>query len=338
MKKIFYLLSICIAAFGCTNQDIDFPDFDYQSVYFPYQNPLRTLILGDEVVGDNTIDREKAFSIGVATGGVYENTNTQTAYVELASELADSISSGGTELEILPVNYYTGLPDKIEIPAGSFFGKMRIDLTDEFFNDTLTVGLKYVIPVRIVDATVDTILRGKAAGGVASPDPRVASDWEIAPRDYTLFAVQYINALHGVYLLRGQRINTSVTPNDTLIYSKAYLHDNDFTKLTTKSLTESYMTTLGGNMTGGEYAMMIAFDESDKSIDISQKDPSSVIVSGTGQYYTKDDAQAESLNSNKHRTIYLAYDFMDGAATYQVNDTLVFVDTDVLFEEFVLDE
>ncbi len=86
MKKILFLISIALLTFSCTNRDIDFEDYDYQSVYFPFQTPLRTLMLGDEVVGDNSIDLEHSFSIGVTTGGVLENQTDLEVRIELAPE------------------------------------------------------------------------------------------------------------------------------------------------------------------------------------------------------------------------------------------------------------
>ncbi|MCK7531347.1 MAG: DUF5627 domain-containing protein [Marinilabiliales bacterium] len=50
-------------------------------------------------------------------------------------------------------------------------------------------------------------------------------------------------------------------------------------------------------------------------------------VNGTGKFYSKADPEAESYNGKKHRTIYLDYTYVDGANTYQVKDSLVFVDT-----------
>ena len=57
------------------------------------------------------------------------------------------------------LRYYNATFDKITIPAGSFFGKLRVNLTDAFFADPLTTGLHYVIPLRITDAAGDSILK-----------------------------------------------------------------------------------------------------------------------------------------------------------------------------------
>jgi hypothetical protein len=334
MKKIFYLTGLMIAMLSCTNQDIEFDDYAFQGVYFPFQSPLRTIILGDEALGDNTIDREHAFSIGASIGGMYSNTKDRVISIELAPELAANITDGdGNPLEILPSNYYSATFDKLVIPAGSFMGKVRVDLTDAFFQDPLTTGLHYVIPVRMTDVVGDTILSGLPISTLESHDPRISDDWNIVPKNYTLFGIKYINPTHGVYLLRGKRTNTADAA-DTYTYSKRFLDDNDMTKLSTKSLTENYMATVGGASGDAKYNMLLSFDEGNNSVVISQKDETTVVANGSGSFYSKDDANSEEYNGQKHRTIYLDYTYIDGDNTYQVKDSLVFVDTDVTFEDF----
>lgn len=337
MKKIFYLLGIATFLFSCENQDVEFPDFAYQSVYFPFQTPVRSLMLGDEVEGDNSIDLEHAFSIGASFGGAYENTKDRVLTVQLAPELASNITdASGNVLQLLPAQYYSATFDKIVIPAGSFFGKMKVNLTDAFFADPLTIGLRYVIPVRITDAAGDSILSGTKVSTIASPDPRNVADWVITPKNYVLFGIKFINETHGVYLLRGKRTNAA-NPLDVVTYSKRFIDDNDMTKLTTKSLTESYMSTVGGTnkeLANAKYSMNLTFNKANKSVTVSQKGATTVAVSGTGKYYSKADAGAESYNGKKHRTIYLDYTYQDGTNSYQVKDSLVFVDTDMKFEDF----
>jgi len=333
MKKIFFLLGVLTFAVSCTNQPVGFDDFEYQAVYFPFQTPVRTIMLGDEVVGDNSIDLEHAFSIGVAIGGMYENEQDREVAIELAPELALNITNeDGDTLEAMPSAYYSATFDRITIPEGSLFGKVRVDLTDAFFQDPESVDLKYVIPLRLTDAFGDTILSGKANDAIADPDPRVSSDWDIVPKDYTLFGVQYINQLHGMYILRGQTVNT--TGGDTVFYSTRFLTDNAMTKLTTNSLTESVMSTLGGKKKGGKYKMLMTFDDVNQTIGLAQFDATTVVLNGTGKYYTKDDDEAESYTEYKHRTIYLDYTYEDGGNTYHSMDSLVYVDTDVTFEQF----
>ena len=56
--KIFIGLAVAIVtATGCMkNREMEHPDFDYQSVYFSYQYPVRTIVLGDDEFVDNTLD------------------------------------------------------------------------------------------------------------------------------------------------------------------------------------------------------------------------------------------------------------------------------------------
>ena len=339
MKKILYLFSIATLLYGCTNQDIEFPDFAFQTVYFPYQTPVRSLILGDETEGDNSIDLEHAFSIGASLGGMYENNKDRVLKVELAPELASNIKdASGNVLQLLPVQYYSATFDKITIPAGSFFGKMRVDLKDAFFQDTLSTRLRYIIPVRITDAAGDSVLSGKAVSSVSSPDPRIADNWVVTPKNYVLFGIKYINPTHGVYLLRGKRTNTT-NALDVVTYSARFIDNNDMTKLTTKSLTENYMSTVGGTNKeagNGKYTMMLTFNKDNKSVIVTRKNALTVEVTGTGKFYSKTDPAAEGYNGKKHRTIYLDYSYKDGANTYQVKDSLVFVDTDMKFEVFAV--
>lgn len=339
MKKIVYLLSIVTLLSGCENQDVEFDDFAYQTVYFPYQTPVRSIMLGDEVIGDNSIDLEHAFSIGAAIGGMYSNKKDRVLTVQLAPELATNITdASGNALKLLPSTYYNSTFDKIIIPAGSFFGKMRVNLTDAFFADPLTVGLSYVVPVRITDAAGDSVLSGSPVSSVVSPDPRISEHWVTTPKNYVLFGIKYINATHGMYLLRGKRTNTT-NPLDVVTYTKRFIDDNDMTKLSTKSLTENYMATVGGTnkeAANAKYSMKLTFNKDNKSVTVAQKDASSVVVNGTGKYYSKGDALAEGYNGKKHRTIYLDYTYVDGANSYHVNDSLVFIDTDMKFEEFAV--
>lgn len=337
MKKILFLSGIILLLFSCTNQDIEFDDFAYQAVYFPYQTPLRSVMLGDEVIGDNSIDLEHAFSIGVSIGGMYENKKDREVSVAFAPELASNITDGdGNELKLLPAAYYNATFDKIIIPAGSFFGKMRVNLTDAFFADPLTIGLHYVIPVRITDAAGDSVLSGAPVSTIVSPDPRIADHWVTRPKNYVLFGIKYINETHGVYLLRGKRTNTA-NPQNIVKYSARFIDDNDITMLATKSLTENFMSTVGGTNkegTNAKYSMKLTFNKGNKSVQVSQKSASTVVVSGTGKFYSKADPEAEGYNGKKHRTIYLDYTYQDGANSYHVNDSLVFVDTDMKFEDF----
>ena len=341
MKKILIVLFTGMLVFGCTNWDIEFDDFTIQSIYFPYQMPIRTVILGDEAVGDNTIDRERAFSIGLTVGGTYENRKNRGITVAYTPELAENIidAATGDTLELLPESYYTtgflaAGTDIITIPSGQMFGKTRVQLNDAFFQDPLSTDFHYVVPLKIIDAGTDTVLSGTPGPGALTPDPRVPDDWNIMPKDYTMFGIRYINEVHGNYLYRGQRRN--LTTDEVTAYSERFLTDNPLTMLSTSSLTENIMSYAAGQATDESFQMHLTFDLSDQTVTVSRLDTTTVDVSGSGVFYTKDQGESESYNRNKHRTIYLAYTYSDGTDDYAVNDSLVFVDTDVRFEEYTV--
>ena len=341
MKKILTILFTGILIFSCTNRDIEFDDYDYTTVYFPFQRPIRTVILGDESVGDNSIDQEKAFSIGITMGGVYENDIDRDVTLAYAPELAENIlnTTTGDTLRLLPESYYDAAfldaaTINLTIPSGELSGRTRVQLNDAFFQDPLSSGFTYVVPLRIVSAASDSVLSGEVSAAVSidTADVRKADHWKTIPKDYTIFGIRYINEAHGFYLYRGQRLN--LTTQDTSIYSERFLTDNSATMLTTTSLTENTMGHAAGMATDASFVMHLTFDHDAKNIIVSQLDTTTADVSGSGVYYSKDDEESESYNGNKHRTIYLDYIYNDGTDDYQVNDSLVFIDTDVTFEEF----
>jgi len=341
MKKIVSIIITGVLLCSCTNRDIEFDDYDYTTVYFPFQKPVRTLILGDESVGDNSIDLERAFSIGLTMGGVYENKKDRVVSVAYAPELAENMinAATGDTIHLLPEAYYSAeflseAEIDMTIPAGKISGKTRIQLNDSFFQDALSADFHYVIPVRITGAASDSVLSGEVASGVAldTADVRNPEHWKTLPKNYTLFGIKYINETHGYYLYRGQRINLS--SNDTAWYSERFLTDNVASLLSTLSLTENAMDQAAGMATDESFRMKLVFDHDAQELVVSRLDTTTVEVSGSGIYFSKDDPESESYNGNKHRTIYLDYIYNDGTDDYQVNDSLVFIDTDVTFEEF----
>jgi hypothetical protein len=49
MKKLLLILPLIIGLTSCSNFEKDHPDFAYTTGYFPYQYPVRTLVLGDYI-------------------------------------------------------------------------------------------------------------------------------------------------------------------------------------------------------------------------------------------------------------------------------------------------
>jgi len=52
MKKLTIITvtaALLMGLLSCHNEEWEFADYDYKGVYFPYQFPVRTLVLGDYV-------------------------------------------------------------------------------------------------------------------------------------------------------------------------------------------------------------------------------------------------------------------------------------------------
>ena len=332
MKKLVLILLIATGMMACQNFDIDHPDFDYTSGYFPYQFPVRTLVLGDYIY-DNSNDNDHKFVISVAMGGVYENTQNREFGIEVDESLCNRVlfSADGDTIHALPSNYYT-LSDNnnIVIPAGKFNGGVEVQLTDAFFNDPLAIKNTYVVPVRITgSADVDTILVGQSDNPNA--DPRVAGQWIVAPKDFTMFAVKYINEFHGTYFHYGsssvKNAANAVVENTT--YSEKYVENNSTSKLVTTGRNEvSLSMFLRSEVMTGEVNMVLTFNGNNCTITATEGSP--YTISGTGVFKSKEYAWG-----NKERDgIDLGFSVSDGEHTYEATDVLVARDRGVVLETY----
>ena len=338
MRNIFICIILIIGLAACENQEQEFPDYDLQSVYFPIQLPIRTLSLGEDRV-DNTLDKEHKFDIGVSIGGMYENKKNWTVDYVVDTFLTENAMNGsGAPLLALPANYYTLSPlNTVIIPKGSFNGLIRVELTDDFFNDPLSLTGQYVIPLRITGTSADSVLSGKQAKpGIA--DRRVLSDWESgkAPKDWVLYGIKYVNAYHGTYLHRGRDIvYTGGVPTDTVVFRNRYVERDLTILLTTTGLLSVSTNGVGTKISKtGKYSMGLAFANSQGapgSIIISPCAGSTYVVTGEGEYY--DIANSiESWTGLVWQSMYLNYTYTEGANVHEVADTLVFRDRGMKYE------
>ena len=74
MKKAIMALAAAGSLLAsCTNESIAFDDFERQTIYMPYQYPVRTLSLGNDRI-DNWLDGNLKFNWGFGVG-VFYNSN-----------------------------------------------------------------------------------------------------------------------------------------------------------------------------------------------------------------------------------------------------------------------
>jgi len=341
MKKVlFYIILIIGLMAACENQPVSVEDYAIKTVYFPYQTPIRTLSLGEDRI-DNTLDKEGKFDIGISIGGMYEQKWTWTAdYAPDNTLLTDVYTATTPPVKILalPSQYYTLSPaTTVTIPKGSYNGLIRVQLTDAFFDDTLSLTGLYVIPLKLTDTSADSILEGKAA--VSNPDIRNKSHWESnkSPKNWTMFGIKYVNPYHGTYLHRGLNIvkdTLTGTPIDTVYFRTKYVENNILIKLTSIGRKKVFTNGLA-NKTGGNYTMTLEF-ANDKgnsgAVTITPRAGSAFTVTGSGQYVQKS-ASPEGWIGLPFQCMYLSYSWKEGANLNEVKDTLVFRDRGLVFQE-----
>ncbi len=217
-KSLFAMIAVgMLGVSSCKNSDIDFPDYIYQTIYFAQQTPVRTIVIGEDDTAVNDLDNQHQFQVMATLGGVNDNNKSRSVDVRIAPELLNGVTfADGKAVKILPDNYYTLSSNTINIPKGKVRGGSVVQLTDAFFEDEASAEVTYVLPMILVNGS-DSILEGKAVEGITAPNRFIASDWEVAPQDYQLLAVNYKNRYHGVWLSQGKdeiTVNGNVTVKD----------------------------------------------------------------------------------------------------------------------------
>lgn len=334
--KIVFPVLLLLAVFSCKNEDWDFPDYKFSGTYFPYQTPVRTLVLGDYELVDNTKDNNLQFSIGVAIGGLYENNRDIKVGYVLDETLTQKLyTSDGDTLVPLPQAYYTLLPaGTMVVPKGSMQGYIDVQLKDEFLNDPRAFKNRYVIPLKLTSTETDSILSGFT--DKANPDPRIASNWIKVPKNYTLYGIKFINPYHGNFLHRGKDVltNASGTKVDSVVYRNKYLEKNAVVKLLTMGRTQVELNSAVRRTAGspGKFKARLTFDAQGSTCVISTAPGSAYPVLGTGKFIKEGD----EWGFKKRNTIILEYKITDAnrGEFHQVNDTLVMRDRAVVLETF----
>lgn len=337
MKKILILFLAASCMMSCYNEKMDYKDYDTKSIYFPYQYPVRTLSLGNDLI-NNDLDKQHKFHIGVCVGGYYDrnNDNWSVDFTVDNSLVPDNLyNAAGEQLKVLPADYYTINPEStVVIPEGSFNGLIQVQLTDDFFEDPEAVKGTYVIPLKITGVEAPAVaLSGKMKEGLTEANPHVAEDWEELPMDYTLFGVKYVNKFHGTWLRRGALTvrNPQGEIVDQIRYHADYVEFDELVKLRTTGLN-SFTVPL--NVQGESWVLDVTADENDGMTVTSAATSKTEILAGTGRYRENGDAWGGTPEEITPRdAIYLNYFYKraDGN-NCEVCDTLVFRDRGIVIE------
>ena len=343
MKKIFILFVITAGLFSsCKNWDWDFPYDGATTGYFPYQYPVRTIVLGNYIY-PNENDNNHMFIISAAVGGGYKNKNNVTFNFRIDESLCNNaFFSANNNIKILPSDYYRLSDNKIVVSKGKENGGVEVHLNDAFFNDPLAIRNTYVVPLRITGVTgVDSLLQGNPSVGNANPDCRIAGEWITTPKDFTMFAVKFINPYHGQYLHYGTCTvkNAAGNTEEEVTYRANNVEQNEVWKLSTSSRTEVTLTagTFKSRSTfSGAFQLHLNFTTDDYlaqggvNCTIEAVTGSPYTITGTGRYAVN----SEEFGQKERDAIYLNYTISDGVNTYTANDVLVFRDKGVVMETY----
>lgn len=340
MKKLILLSCIFLVVFySCSNKDAVFPDYKYSTVYFPYQSPIKTLVLGEDIY-DNSLDNQHKCLIMATMGGVYQNKRDITLSAVVDPSLAQNLkfeSASGDAVLAMPDNYYsltTGKDHMILIPSGKFMGGLEVQLTDAFFQDPRSIKNTFVIPMRITGVVnADSVLSGKSS--LTSPDRRNPADWITLPKDYVLFAVKYINPYHGTYLRRGidnvKGAGGNTALDTTVVYHAPFVEKDELCNMVTTSLNGVSLSLNAKNRGNVDvpFQLNLQFDNQGKCT-ISNPATASYTIAGTGALVKKGDM----WGNEKRDVLYLQYQADFGATTHSFKDTIVLRDRGVKMETF----
>lgn len=272
MKRYIILLAVCcgVAAMlsSCENQDIKYPDFGKTTVYFAYQTPIRTIVLGDDIF-DNTLDNQGRCEIYATMGGVYENNKTIDIDVVVDNSLTDNLffdAAYTMPVQPMPESHYTLSGDQISLDR-NLQGAVGVQLTDAFFADPDALTTTYVIPLRMTNVTnADAILSGTPK--VQEPNRLNVAHWDVMPKDYVLYCVRFINPWHANYLRRGRDQITIDGQTSTVTRRKPTVEQDEIRLLRTTGTNDvlfpmEYKNQAGQNL---NFALKLSFDENENCV------------------------------------------------------------------------
>lgn len=336
MKKIisiyFKLTLVALILFSCENRNIEFPDFDYQTIYFANQYPGRTITLGEHDWVDVSLDNERKVEILATTGGVYMNKSNIVVNFKIEESLCNNLyfDNGDAVIPMPTTHYKLSSNDKFTIPSGSSMGGVEVQLTDDFFADSLSLGRNYVIPLVITSMQgADSILRGTPT--TENPDRCIPNHWETTPKDFVLYSVNYVNPWHGKYLRRGvDQITGSI--NETNVRHANYVENDEEVSIVTQSLTRASMPLTIKDEVGLDVPFTVQMTFAENETCTLSGSSSSYEVTGSGKFVKNGD----KLGGKERNVLYLDYvvDFHDLNQTYTTKDTLVVRDRGIGPEYF----
>jgi hypothetical protein len=172
-------------------------------------------------------------------GGAYKGKDV-VVDIEVDNTLVDNLYfADGSPVKYMPGHYYDLSATQLKY-NGTHMGGVEVSLHDAFFADPAAIKNTYVIPVKMTNIVkgADQILAGTPAVEGQTPLKTDASQWKVLPKDYTLYAVKYINKWDGSWLRRGEDKITDVASGNVKTENrhKQYVENDEVMFLATESL------------------------------------------------------------------------------------------------------
>ena len=332
--KLFSILTIGILSVmisSCRNQDVEFPDFDYSTVYFAYQYPVRTIVLGEDLY-DTSLDNQHKFEIYATMGGVYSNDKQITIDIAVDNSLTNNMFfSPGDPVMPMPANYYTLAANQIKLDK-NFQGAVGVQLSEAFFADKNSLKKTYVVPLKMTNVNnADSILSGNPKySGALRGNP---ADWDVLPKDFVLYCVKFINQWHANYLRRGVDQITINGTSKTVVRHKQYVENDELSNLISASLMSNEFPVSVENAEGVKQTctLLLTFDSSNK-ITVSTT-TEGYTATGSGTFVPK--GEKNSWGNKDRDVVYLNYNITSNSGVaYATKDTLVVQGRGVKIETF----
>lgn len=332
--KLFKLLSIFSAGIftmlftSCENQDAEFEDYEGgTTVYFAYQYPVRTIVLGDDTY-DTTLDNEHRCQIYATMGGVYANKKKINIDFVVDNTLCNNLFfENGSAVTAMPSNYYTLGGNQI-ILDHDMQGAVGVQLHDAFFADPKALEKTYVIPLLMTNVqNADRILTGSQ---LIEGAPRTyAEAWDIQPQDYVLYCLKFINQWHAKYLRRGVDQITENGATTTNVRHKKDVEDDEICSLTTAGLkvtnfpVSTSVTVIGenGQPTLKNITCNLLLNFNDNNECTITTNTEGCKASGSGKFVKE--GEKNSWGNKDRNVMYLEYNVDFGVKQYSTKDTLV---------------
>ncbi|WP_372753237.1 BT_3987 domain-containing protein [Labilibaculum sp.] len=243
MKQITVFLSgilLLATLFSCEEYEDYTYDYDYTTVYFGSQTPIRTVVARD------TMELE----LGVTIGGVLENNSDEWATYSVDEDLLAIYDTEGL-FTVLPEEYYSLSNDSIfVIEKGEYAGTVTCTFDRDLFTaDAFAMDETYAIPLLLNNTSVDSILSTK---------------------DYSIIVVKYVSPYHGYYYSKGVQytLGEDGFPTDTTTFYDADLSQNDVKEFSTLGLNTISATYFGSSITGD---MELTVND-DNTVDVTSDD------------------------------------------------------------------